>query len=557
MKMKKIIFCLTILGLVLTGCNPNEDIYKALDDRSTEGIDFILGIESYTFTSEDYEAYEIELEEEEFFKSQELADQIIPDFLAEKFPAWGEGSLVNVTYNLLDETELEMMTASQTMGSLSNIDSYLSSNYEGAPDGTFVELTYNSTVLSKTLSDDDIEDVAVRLVTKYPTAAQSAANFGNFDRRSSNPAYWSDEMILEGLYTFLKDDYNVGQVLVLTFPIYDGGSNWSETFVVMHDGYKFLKLDVDATGSDAIEYTLSSNDYDTIANDLATAYPGPAENVGRFGSFDVRSSSSNYWSDAMLLEALNIVLPVANEGDVYAVTYLIYNGSVTTETKTLRYSSGEYVENETVVEVSPVVAKNDGDWVFPYTFTRADFDMFGFRFPNFSSSNIYILDIHLKDLFPYAQAGDVAMVQYDYFSGGVSTKYGHSIFDGDNWHLTPDVVETTFQYGFEDGQWVPDNTINYVLTSSDIAIISNAFINIYEGPADNVGFFGSFDRRPGSSNYWSDEMLLEAFNVLLDTIDPNAAEGQKYVLNYLVYVGSTVTESKKVIKTGGEWVYNE
>ncbi len=82
-------------------------------------------------------------------------------------------------------------------------------------------------------------------------------------------------------------------------------------------------------------------------------------------------------------------------------------------------------------------------------------------------------------------------------------------------------------------------------------------IGTYPGPADNVGFYGSFDRRSGGSNYWSDAMLLEAFNLLLDHIDASAAEGQKYVLTFVIYNGSTTTENMSVIKTGGVWVVNE
>ena len=52
-------------------------------------------------------------------------------------------------------------------------------------------------------------------------------------------------------------------------------------------------------------------------------------------------------------------------------------------------------------------------------------------------------------------------------------------------------------------------------------------------------------------------MLLEAFNVLLDARDSGAQEGQKYAITIVVYTGSTGTETRKVIKTGGEWVYNE
>ena len=37
---------------------------------------------------------------------------------------------------------------------------------------------------------------------------------------------------------------------------------------------------------------------------------------------------------------------------------------------------------------------------------------------------------------------------------------------------------------------------------------------------------------------------------------PRNQEGQKYVLNFVVYTGSTGIESLSVIKTGGVWVAN-
>ena len=554
--MKNIIYLLTIaMAITFVGCNPLEDLYDDIDARDTPGVDFIQADEQYTFVTEDYELYEDELEGEEFFMSQDQADLLIPDFLAETFPVWGEGSLVNVTYNLFDETVPVTMVTSETLSNINDIDGFLSSNMEAAVDGTFVALTYNAEVLAYTLSDNDFETIEDALGSKYPEATSSAARFGNFERRSSRDSFWSDDMIVEAITVLLADDFNTGQVVAVSFAIFDG-SPGSESFTVQHNGFNFLKLDVDASGADAIEYTLTGEDYNTIATGLMDVYPNPAENLGRFGSFDTRvGSSDNAWSDEMIIEGLNLVLPTAMEGDVYVVSYEIFNGSRGTDTITLLFTGGAYIENATVVEVTAVVAKNDGDWEFPYTFTRANFDTFGFRFPNFSSSNVFILDIFLEDLFPFAQAGDVATVQYDFFAGGTSTKYGKSVFDGNKWNLTPDVIETAFQYGFEDGVWLPDNTINYMLADSDITLISNAFIDIYPGPADNVGFFGSFDRRSGSSNFWNDDMLLEAFNVLLDARDPGAEEGQKYALTYIVFTGSTGNETQSVIKTNGVWVY--
>ncbi|MDG1394792.1 MAG: hypothetical protein P8P55_08250 [Flavobacteriaceae bacterium] len=555
--MKKIIYCLAILGTTFMGCEPNEDIYNNLDSVDNPGFDYIQAVETYVFTPEDYELFETELNEEEFFETQAQADQLIPGFLADKYPVWGEGSLVNVTYNLFDETTLEVLSTTETLSNINQVDGYLASNYETAENGTFVELTYNADVLSYELSEGDFEKIGNALSSSYPEAASSAANYSNFDRRSDRAAYWSDGMILEGFNELLGGEYSAGQVVAVTFAIYDGGTNFSESFTVQYTGSGFSKLDVEVSGISATEYTLGSSDYDTIGDALAASYPGPADNASSYGSFDVRDTSDNYWSDAMILEGLNVILPTATEGDVYAVSYKTYNGSVGTQTMTLLYTDGAYIANATIVEITTVVAKNDGDWEFPYVFTAKDYDSFGFNYPNFGSSSIYIIDIFLEGLYPFAKQGDVAMVQYDYYAGSTSTKYGHSIFDGDKWTLTPDVIETSFQYGFEDGAWLPDNTIKYMLLDADVDLISSAFIDIYPGPADNVGYFGSFDRRSGSSNFWSDEMLLEAANVLLDARDPSAAEGQKYALNFVVYTGSTGIESKTVIKTGGVWLYKE
>lgn len=557
--MKKIIYLITLIVTAnFVSCNPLEDIYDDIDSKDTPGKDFIQTEATYTFTTEDYETYKDELNGEEYFESQDQADLLIPDFLADKYPVWGEGSLVNVGFNLFAETVPATLSTTETLSNISDIDGYLSTNFETATNGTFVGLTYNAEVLAYTLSDNDFEAIERALGDKYPEATSSASRFGNFERRSGRDSYWSDNMILEALTALLASEYNTGQVVVVTFAIYDG-SPGSESFVVQHNGYNLLKLNVDATGSNATEYTLSREDYNTIAADLAATYPDPASNVGRFGSFDVRfGSSDNAWSEAMILEALNIVLPAATEGDIYAVTYAIYNGSVGTETVTLLYSGGKYIENATVVEVSAVVAKNNGDWEFPYTFTRENFDAFGFRFPNFSSSNLYILDIFLEDLFPFAQANDVAMVQYSFYNGDETiTKYGHSIFNGDKWKLTPDVIETSFQYGFEDGVWVPDNTIVYTLLGSDYGKIVSQFADKYPDATNSMDRFGNFERRVGNSAEWKDDMILEALAFLLNDINPSAADGQKYSVTFDIYNGSNGTETKNLIKTNGAWVYNE
>jgi hypothetical protein len=199
-----------------------------------------------------------------------------------------------------------------------------------------------------------------------------------------------------------------------------------------------------------------------------------------------------------------------------------------------------------------------------YYLSSADYDSMGEgsgqpgRFNNFSSSvradDFLPTFLSLKTPFAFGQEEDELFVIFKYFSGGLQTRGNlYTVINGE-WVPHSSVISTSLQFGHDGTQWVPDNTIRYTFTSDDIAFISDAFITIYPGPADNVGFFGSFDRRPSSSNFWTDDMLLEAFNALLDNIDPSAADGQKYVLTYVIFNGSTAEESMSVIKTGGVWV---
>ncbi len=547
--MRKIFYLLTLVTLVFSSCSPLEDVYDELDAVNGEenGIE---GVTSYTLIESDY----TESVEDgglgfdsEFFSSEANVEETLPAFLANKYPVWGDGSLVNVTYNVYSPNILEPVTASSTLSSLNGIDAYLSADqdYETASNGTFVELTYDAAVLSYELSDEDFVTIASALSSSYPDATESAGQYGNFERREDDSAYWSDSMILEGLYELLGGNYNLGQVVAVSFAIYDGGTNWSESFTIQYTGNGFIKLDAEVTAvAPTVEYTLSGGDYTTIATDsgLVAAYPDATDNLNSFGNFNRQGGDDN-WTDEMILEGLNIILPTAAEGDIYAVTYDFYDGSGGTEVVTLLYASGAYVANTTTVEATTIVAKNDGGWEFPYVFTEADYDLLGQSYGNFDSSSVYKLDIFLESLYPYAASEDVANVIYEYYDGGTSTKYGTSVFDGDKWTIALDVIETTFQYGYEDGQWVPDNTIVYTLTQADYDLVGN-------------GFFANFDVREGKDEE-TEEARLVKINTILANNFPADEEGQKYAVNYNIYNGADDVWTMKVIKSGSEYILQD
>ena len=127
------------------------------------------------------------------------------------------------------------------------------------------------------------------------------------------------------------------------------------------------------------------------------------------------------------------------------------------------------------------------------------------------------------------------------------------------WMPHESTIETSLQFGYNDGVWVPDNTIRYTIAQSDLDYIESIYSETV-GYVDAVGSmanYGNFDRRPSNAAYWSDEMLETVFADLLDNvIAPGAADEQKYVITYDIYDGSSGTEEMSFIKIGGEWIIN-
>ena len=299
---------------------------------------------------------------------------------------------------------------------------------------------------------------------------------------------------------FLSDKYPVwgeGSSATVTFKIYSPVDTYSENI-----------------------YELSDADHNAITG-------------GTYGNFD---------SSGDIYDYVEATYPSPEEGDFVSLRYRFWAGSESTLT------DGFYYE--------------DGDWNKVKGFTEDEYAAMGESFSNFSSHDeadvkmpIALLDVYKFDP---KDPGDIVQAMYELYKGGgvVKSYTKNFIFDGMTFSVYSNVAEETVQFGHDGSTWVPDNTIKHTLTGDDVSFISDAFETIYPGPADNVGFFGSFDRRSGSSNYWSDEMLVEAFNALLESGSFVTAEEQKYVLTFIIYNGSTTNESMSLIKSGGAWVLN-
>ena len=183
------------------------------------------------------------------------------------------------------------------------------------------------------------------------------------------------------------------------------------------------------------------------------------------------------------------------------------------------------------------------------------------RFNNFSNSvpaDDYIPTfLSLTSPFAFAQEEDEIFVIYKYFSTSCfctqTRGNSYTIIDGE-WTPHTSVISTTLQFGHDGNSWVPDNTIRYTLTGADYGAIVSALSGTYPDATSSMDNFGNFDRRSGNNAYWSDDMVVEALNIVLNIIDPSAAEEQKYVVTFDVFTGSSGTEDFAMIKIGGEWV---
>jgi hypothetical protein len=541
--MKKLIYLLMVLGLVTaTACDPMEDIHAVIDAEK----EIITGELDYTLNDDDYDDLGLSYGN---FSSTDDAKSMIPGLLSDKYPVWGEGSLVNVTYNLYKPIYVNSYTVSNGdydaliasgdipgahLSSNNSINNFFEYKYAQADAGTYIELTYNklSEKILYTLTDEDYDLVGNGF-------------YDNFDIRTGKA-----EETIEARRAKLET------ILLNNFPDTPANQQYVVSYAAFNNSYQNVVLDMvlqfDGTNYSIVSgtaYSLDDDDNDLIAAELGADYPDPTGNLAQYGSFERRVGHPNYWSDDMLLEAINVVLKgnfaTAVTGDKFEVSLETYLGSGTYETLTILVellSSGDYDRlPDTLIEETKVFALTDG-WAEPFTLTADDYSEMGQNYPNFSDEDLawYRIGIFLGSQYPYAETGDMVAVSYDLYDGGVETEYVNFVFDGDEFNGIPSVIEESLKFGHDGSTWVPDNTIKYTLTAADYELVGN-------------GYYQNFDVRSGKDEETVEVRLAKINTILLNNF-PGMTEGQKFVVSYNVYSGAAEVWEMKVILSGGSYV---
>ncbi|RZN84726.1 MAG: hypothetical protein EVB11_01345 [Winogradskyella sp.] len=544
--MKKIVYLFALVAIAFTSCNPLEDINEEIDAIPAAPN---VGTFEYTLIAEDYDALMVD----GAFVNVDEAKLLLPDFLADLYPLYGQGSSVLVNYNLFfsgidgvsDFTDSDIYqltnadyasTGSDAFGFYPNVNAtdeipaVLDTQVMSPVDGQFLLVEY----------DQYFETPTVGIADLY--RAEFPGDFGNFEVVSiSGPADLGWNATGSNVTGSAFNGSSNAMEEWLVSPQIDLSSQTSVLFEITQEidffGADPASIDIMVSttytpggGIDAMDWTAFSFDKTafgslTTSADLDfSAYDGEQIYIAfRYTATD--SNSARWRLQSFATKAVGVSGDTNGKGE-----YFVFDG-------------GSWEAAEGV-----------------YYLSDADYDSMGEesgqpgRFNNFSDSVLpenYVPQF-LGLTYPFAQEGDELFIIYKYFSGGVSRRGDFYTFTNGEW--LP--FQASLQFGFNDGVWVPDNTIRHELVTSDYELVVSELTGVmgFEDAVDNLDSFGNF-KRTGSSDSWTDEMMLTAVGAILDNLNPSAEEGQKYVVIAETWAPGNATEEFAVIKTGGEWVY--
>lgn len=562
--MKKVIYLFAFMAAIFTSCEPLEDINAEIDALPEEPN---IGVFEYTLTGDDYERFDLGFGN---FNSEQQAKDSIPSLLSDLYPLYGQGSSVLVTYDLFvgnaegvsDFTGADVYslssedyfsTGSDAPGFYPNVDptqeipSILNDQIDAPVEGQIVLAQYSQYT----------ETPEIGLANFYQ--AIFPGDFGDFEVISVSGVAdlgWSADA-----GNIVGNGFNGDQAAVEEWIISPEVDLTGETDLLFQ-----ITQEIDFLGDPELIDILISTDYTTGGDVDAATWTAFEFDKTAFGNM---TPSEDLDFSAYDGETLHVALRYISieddpatpddEGDAarwrvesFAIKNIGISGDTDAKGEYFVYQGGSWEAAEDV-----------------YYLSNSDYDSMGEgsgqpgQFNNFSSStpadNYVPAFLGLK--YPFAQEEDQIFVIYKYFSSssGASIRGNLYTFANGSWMASQSVITTSLQFGFDNGVWVPDNTIRYTVSQPEFDYIAENYATdpIYAAAVSSMANFSNFDRRPANAAYWSDEMILTVFADLLNNvIAPGAENEQKYVMIVDIYDGSNGTEEFSLIKLDGAWVYN-
>ncbi|MBD0402106.1 hypothetical protein [Flammeovirga sp. EKP202] len=180
-----------------------------------------------------------------------------------------------------------------------------------------------------------------------------------------------------------------------------------------------------------------------------------------------------------------------------------------------------------------------------YTLAKEDYDSFGFKYPNFSSSvkQENYLPRFLAGKFPYAQENDNIRIKYDYYSGGTTEQIVEYTFMEGAWkQVAPYAEESTnmdkFKYKHDEASWAHSQTVVIELKDADYELTGD----------DKYKNFGWGDE-PGEYNGKEVDNINDAkiIHILTENYSDLAKPDQEVSVSYKFYNGSHSVQTRLFI----------
>jgi hypothetical protein len=548
--MKKIIYLLAFIVITITGCNPVEDINNDITRSDVAGED------EFTMTSDDYEAI-VDQDEDadpdyyetfEAFSDLDDAKAMLPDFIADRYPFWGEESSVIVNFNLYDGNPVDA-------NAFANADVYqlTTEDYPIASANAFYPNEDSSDFLEGILDaqiTNPIEGQIVRAefdqFTEEPVVGlASIVEFDfadSFEGWTTQEEFGGNDVWTSELEYVQGNGFFSGQVANIEWlvsPVIDLTAE-SDLRLQINQAIRFA---TDITLLKILVATDYSGDVATASwteINLATAPAGDSDTLVLSEDFDFSDYDGQTINVAFKYESTDSDAARWRIASLALKTIGI-SGNTITESVYYEYVGGSWDVLDDV-----------------YYLTSGDYDSMGEesgqpgRFNNFSSSiaTSDYLPQFLALEFPFAQEEDEIFIVYRFFRGGAegtTTRGNLYTFINGEWIQST----TSLKLGFKNGVWVPDNTIRYTLTGDDYSLVVTELTGVagFESAVENLDSFGNFNR----TGPWTDDMVVTALNFVLDDIDPIAEQDQKYVVTIATWAPGNSTEDFALIKDAGAW----
>lgn len=579
--MKKVIFYLTIVLVILSSCDPLEEIYKEMDAMDTGYKNSV----AYTLTADDYTtigtlATNVDPEDAAFIKSKKYfndavpAATYIPPFLAKKYPALALGSSAMITYNyngdmpedLVKYTEAETYTVRKS--DYVSVDDVLQATRYFSP--KYAPEVYIPEILADTISDPVTGDRI--LVTYDYSTGDPVVDFVN----TADVPLW-EEKFDGSLGSFTG--FSLVGAQVWTFSLsapqyakmsgYAGGNQDNEDWLisgaidltdvptVSFNFREAYKLYTTAT-ADQLQVLVSSN-WDGTQAGISTAtwtlisgYPLPTGLDWIFvesGKIDFSSYKDK--TIHIAFRYLSTTVGAATWEIDWAK--LLVPGTPVYGTAPMTYKTFYEFDGIRWVEAEDL-----------YYVNSFDYDAMGSpgTHDNFSSSDLPqdYLPALLSQKYPLAGQDYEVVVVYTYYEGTTMTLADRYRVDKGTWLSTYGFVEPKeSQFLYSTSGWVFDPTVTFKMTSADYQIIVDwVKINIGADKVDSYGtqewytgagsYYSNFDLRAGKWDNtvfatWEEAVESAIGTVLLPAKYPSAVAQVSgidvmYVVSFVTYTGS-------------------